>query len=254
MGSDDGTAEAIRLAYNRSAAAWMSGPDTLYGRLAEALLTAAPLPMAGARVLDLGAGTGVAGRAAIAAGARQVVAVDIAESMLRAVGGSSGRMLPVVADATHLPFTAQAFDIVCAAFCLGHLPDPVAALKEARRVGRTIVASAFAAGWTHPAKAAVDDALGEFGYSAPARDAGAPLCGGRPAARPPGARPAGIADRSRRGRISARPARFLHGARIVVVDRGNRRRPREQPPAGAGRGPGRTTRARDRPAGNGTAP
>jgi SAM-dependent methyltransferase len=169
VGSDDGTAEAIRLAYNRSAAAWMSGPDTLYGRLAEALLTAAPLPMAGARVLDLGAGTGVAGRAAIAAGARQVVAVDIAEDMLRSgLGATAGVVLPVVADATHLPFTAQAFDIVCAAFCLGHLPDPVAALKEARRVGRSIVASAFAAGWTHPAKAAVDDALGEFGYSAPA--------------------------------------------------------------------------------------
>ena len=168
MESGDATAEAIRLAYNRSAAAWAQGPDALYGRLAEAMLTAAPFTLAGARVLDVGAGTGVAGRAAIGAGARQVVAVDIAEHMLRtAVGESGGLVLPVVADATHLPFADQTFEIVCAAFCLGHLPDPVVGLREARRVGWSIVASAFAAGWTHPAKAVVDDALAEFGYTAP---------------------------------------------------------------------------------------
>lgn len=161
-------AEAMRLAYNRSAAAWAAGPDVLYGRLAEVLVTAAPLPMVGATVLDVGAGTGVAGRAAIAAGARHVVSVDIAERMLRVIGDAPGRVLPVVADATHLPFADRAFEIVCAAFCLGHLPDPVAALLEARRVGRSIVASAFAAGWTHPAKSVVDDVLGEFGYTAPA--------------------------------------------------------------------------------------
>jgi SAM-dependent methyltransferase len=165
--SDGGTAEAIRLAYNSSAAAWALGPDALYGRLAEVLVTAVPVPMTGARMLDVGAGTGVAGRAALAAGARQVVAVDIAERMLRAIGQSGGRVLPVVADATHLPFSDRSFEIVCAAFCLGHLPDPVAALREARRVGRSIVASAFAAGWTHPAKAVVDGVLGEFGYTAP---------------------------------------------------------------------------------------
>ena len=163
------TAEAIRLAYNRSAAAWALGPDVLYGRLAEAMLTAVPLTLAGARVLDLGAGTGVAGRAAIAAGASQVVAVDIAEHMLRtALGESGGLVPPVVADAIHLPFADGSFDIVCAAFCLGHLPDPVAALRETRRVGRSVVASAFAAGWTHPAKAVVEDALSELGYTAPA--------------------------------------------------------------------------------------
>jgi SAM-dependent methyltransferase len=165
--SGDATAGAIRLAYNSSASAWAVGPDALYGRLAEVLLTAAPLPISGAAVLDLGAGTGVAGRAAIAAGARRVVAVDVAECMLRAVDESGGRVLPVVADATHLPFADQSFEIVCAAFCLGHLPDPVAALREARRVGRSMVASAFAAGWTHPAKTVVDDALAEFGYTAP---------------------------------------------------------------------------------------
>ncbi len=169
MDTEDPTAEAIRLAYNRSAQAWSAGPDALYGRLAEAMLAAAPLTMVGATVLDVGAGTGVAGRAAIAAGARQVVAVDIAEHMLRiAIGESAGLMSAVVGDAVHLPFADQSFDIVCAAFSLGHLQDPVAALREARRVGGSVVASAFAVGWTHPAKAAVEDALGEWGYAAPA--------------------------------------------------------------------------------------
>ena len=98
-----------------------------------------------------------------------MVAVDIAEHMLRtAVGESGGLVLPVVADAIHLPFADGSFDIVCAAFCLGHLPDPVAALRETRRVGRSVVASAFAAGWNHPAKAVVEDALRELGYTAPA--------------------------------------------------------------------------------------
>jgi len=169
MDTEDAIADAIRTAYNGSAAAWAQGPDALYGRLAEAMLAAAPLTLAGTRVLDVGAGTGVAGRAALTAGARQVVAVDIAEQMLRSARGASGGLvLSVVADAVHLPFADQSFDIACAAFSLGHLSDPVGALREARRVAGSIVASAFAAGWSHPAKAVVDDALGEFGYTAPA--------------------------------------------------------------------------------------
>lgn len=167
MGSHGPTVDAMRAAYNRSAVAWTGGPDAVYGRLAEVLVTAGPIPMTGARVLDVGAGTGAAGRAAIAAGAGQVIAVDIAERMLRALGESGSRVQLVVADAAHLPFADRAFEIVCAAFCLGHLPDPVAALREARRVGRSIVASAFEAGWTHPAKAVVDDVLAEFGFTAP---------------------------------------------------------------------------------------
>jgi SAM-dependent methyltransferase len=152
-------------AYDASAAAWASGPEAVYARLAEVLVAASPVPAGGARVLDLGAGTGVAGRAAVAAGAADVVAVDIAAGMLRRGAGPSR---PVVADAAALPFRADAFALVVAACCLGHLPDPVAALRETRRVGAAVVASAFEAGWTHPAKAAVEDTLGRFGYRPPA--------------------------------------------------------------------------------------
>ena len=107
----------------------------------------------------------MAGQAALAAGARQVVAVDLSEGMLRR-GGAGGR--PVAADAVALPFRDGSFDLVLAAFCLNHLDSLAAGLTEARRVGAAIAASMFAPGWTHPAKDAVDDAVRSFGYQAPA--------------------------------------------------------------------------------------
>ena len=58
----------VRAAYETAAAGWADGPGQVYGPLARALVGAAPVPVAGGRVLDLGAGTGVAGRAALAAG------------------------------------------------------------------------------------------------------------------------------------------------------------------------------------------
>jgi hypothetical protein len=58
--------------------------------------------------------------------------------------------------------------VVVAAFCLNHMTSIVAGLREARRVGAAIAASTFAAGWSHPAKAAVDDALGAAGFRPPA--------------------------------------------------------------------------------------
>ena len=155
----------MRAAYDRSADAWASGPGPVYERLAEVLVAASPIRLSGARVLDLGAGTGVAGQAARAAGAADVVAVDVAEAMLRTARGSAR---PVLADAVALPFRDASFGLVIAACCLGHLPDPVAALRETRRVATAVVASAFEAGWTHPAKAAVDDALCRYGFRAPA--------------------------------------------------------------------------------------
>jgi SAM-dependent methyltransferase len=156
---------AVRASYDAAAGGWASGPGPMYDRLAAALIAATPVPLAGCRVLDLGAGTGAAGRAALAAGAAQVVAADLAMGMLRAAGPA---LHPVVADAAALPFRAGSFDLVAAAFCLNHLPDPAAALAEARRVGAALAASTFAPGWSHPAKDAVDAALRPFGYREPA--------------------------------------------------------------------------------------
>jgi SAM-dependent methyltransferase len=158
------TDSQIQAAYDRSAVAWTAGPEQVYARLAQRLVDTATVPLEGARVLDLGAGTGVASRASLAGGAAVVVAVDIAVGMLRRCGPA---IRPVVADAGALPFTSHSFDLVVAAFSLGHVADPVRALRETRRVADALLVSAFAPGWTHPAKAAVDGALAQFGFSPP---------------------------------------------------------------------------------------
>ncbi len=155
----------LRAAYSDAAGAWASGPERAYAALAQALIAAAGVPVRGQRVLDLGAGTGVVGRAALAAGARQVVAVDFAAGMLRHAGQA---LHPVAADATALPFRDHSFGLVLMAFCLSHLPDPAAGLAEVHRAGRALAASSFAPGWSHPAKAATDEALRSFGYQPPA--------------------------------------------------------------------------------------
>jgi len=167
-GAGGGAAELtadVRAAYDTSAGEWASGPEQVYALLARELLASADVPLDGRLVLDVGAGTGVAARAALAAGARLVVAVDLAAGMLRR---ASGPLHPVAADVTALPFRDGTFDTVLAAFCLNHLRDIAAALSEARRVGTAIAASVFAPGWTHPAKSAVDEALRPFGYRPPA--------------------------------------------------------------------------------------
>ena len=155
----------VRAGYDAAAEEWADGPGQMYTQLATVLVASAPVPLAGRRVLDLGAGAGVAGRAALAAGARQVVGVDLSLGMLRR-GDAAWR--PVAADAVALPFRDGSFDLVLAAFCLNHLDSLAAGLAEARRVGAAIAASLFAPGWTHPAKDAVDDVLRSFGYHPPA--------------------------------------------------------------------------------------
>jgi ubiquinone/menaquinone biosynthesis C-methylase UbiE len=159
-----GMSADLRTAYDAAAQLWAEGPEHVYATLAHGLAAAAGARLAGGRVLDLGAGTGVAGRAALTAGARSVVSADPALGMLRRCGAQAH---PVAADATALPFRDRSFDLVLAAFCLGHLARPDAGLREVRRVSSGLAASSFAPDWTHPAKAAVDEVLGSFGYRPP---------------------------------------------------------------------------------------
>lgn len=152
--------DAIREAYDAAAPAWRDGPARLYARLAAAL--ADGLDLAGAAVLDAGAGSGVAGDAARRAGAARVVAVDLAAAIL-----PRPPALAVAADVARLPFAERSFDVALAAFSLGHLTDPVPALAELRRVAPVLAASAFAEGWTHPAKDVVEQVLAGHGYRPP---------------------------------------------------------------------------------------
>jgi ubiquinone/menaquinone biosynthesis C-methylase UbiE len=154
----------VREAYDASASSWRHGPASVYARFADALLAVAPVDLAGARVLDVGAGTAVAAQAALARGATAAVATDVAAAMLE---GRPAGLPAVLADAARLPFPDGTFDLVTAAFCLGHLPDPAAAVTEIRRVGAAVVASAFVPGPGHPVKAAVDEAFARVGFTLP---------------------------------------------------------------------------------------
>jgi len=160
----DGVRDDIGAAYDASAAAWRDRPAQVYARLAAALLDAAPQRVAGARVLDLGAGTGVASAAALERGAVSAVATDLAPGMLQ---GLPAPVRVVVGDAAALPFADRSFDLVLAAMVLGHLPDPARAVREARRVAPALLASAFDPAWAHPAKSAVDAAMTGFGFESP---------------------------------------------------------------------------------------
>jgi ubiquinone/menaquinone biosynthesis C-methylase UbiE len=155
----------VAAAYSATGAAWQAGPGPIYDRLAEVLVETSPVPVRGAWALDLGAGTGAATRALLAAGAAAVVAVDAAHGML--AQNAARRPPAVVGDALGLPFNAAAFDVTVAAFSLNHLTDPAAGLREAARVtrpGGAVMASAYAADDDHPVKEAVEAALAARGW------------------------------------------------------------------------------------------
>jgi SAM-dependent methyltransferase len=156
--------DAVVAAYSATGGAWESGPGRLYNRLAEVLVSSSPVPLAGRTVLDLGAGTGAASRAIAAAGGR-ALALDAAVGMLDV--DRSARPPAMAADVRVLPVRDAAVDGVVAAFSLNHVDDPVAALRECRRVcapGAPVVFSSYAVDEPHPVKAAVAGALAEHGF------------------------------------------------------------------------------------------
>jgi len=99
-------------------------------------LVAAVAPSFGARVLDLGAGTGVAAQAAVAAvgPGGTVVAADPSSALLRRADGP--RVHRVAAGAPGLPFADHAFDAVIANLVIGHFADYTVALADLVRVLR----------------------------------------------------------------------------------------------------------------------
>ena len=157
----------VARAYDAAATLWAEGPAPIYYRLAEMLCDRAPIPLAGALVLDLGSGTGAATAAAEQRGA-VVIALDVAPGMLAVRDDPS---VPGVAgDARSLPFAAGSFDAVVASFSLNHLEEPTQGLAEARRVlrpGGGFVAAVYAEGDVHPAKGAAEAAAAKRGWSEP---------------------------------------------------------------------------------------
>jgi ubiquinone/menaquinone biosynthesis C-methylase UbiE len=155
-----------RAAYDAASATWDRGPSVVYARLAEALLDRAP-DLAGRRVLDVGSGSGAASTIVRRRGGHPV-AIDESIGMARA--SNQAGTPSVQGDAGSLPFGGAAFDVVVAAFVVNHLDDPVAALREANRVlrpGGVLLASTFAAGPDHAAKAVVDATAADLGWRPP---------------------------------------------------------------------------------------
>ena len=96
---------------------------------------AAVAPQRGERVLDLAAGTGTSSQPFADAGAT-VVPCDFSLGMLQ-VGKAAKPHLPFTAgDGTRLPFADGTFDAVTISFGLRNIVDPLAGLRELRRVTR----------------------------------------------------------------------------------------------------------------------
>ena len=92
-------------------------------------------PQFGERVLDLAAGTGTSSEPFEERGAF-VVPCDFSLGMLK-VGKQARPHLPFTAgDGTRLPFADDSFDAVTISFGLRNIVDPVARLRELRRVTR----------------------------------------------------------------------------------------------------------------------
>jgi SAM-dependent methyltransferase len=152
--------------YAGAAEAWATQASAVYSRLARALVDDCPVPLDGARVLDLGAGTGVVSEVASAAGAA-VFAADLSLDML--AYGRYHRPPAAVADAFALPFKAATFDAVLAGCLVNHFEEPALVLRAAAstvRSGGAVVVSSFASA-PDPLKDAVDGVAARHGWKAP---------------------------------------------------------------------------------------
>ena len=148
--------ETMRDQWQRAAAAWHHWSPVLeawLGPVTARMLDLAQLGL-GARVLDVGAGTG---EPALSAAARvgptgAVLATDISDNTLafagreaRARGLSEAAFRTQVMDGEHLSVADASFDVALSRLGLIYFPDRVRGLTEMRRVlvpgGRAVVAS-----------------------------------------------------------------------------------------------------------------
>ena len=93
---------------------------------------------AGDRVLDVGCGTGFATEGLLAR-TDDVHGLDQSVHQLRRAWAKLGKHDPVsfyLGDAERLPFADDAFDVVWSSGSIEYWPDPVATLRECRRVTR----------------------------------------------------------------------------------------------------------------------
>ena len=137
---------------------WVEAPHPVItrDRLREVLA-----PRSGERILEIGPGTGyytldmaewLAPGTADLGGGGLVEIFDLQQEFLdhvmaRAVERGLANVVPTQGDATALPYADASIDAVVLTAVLGEIPDPLAALREIRRVlkpdGRLIVGELF---------------------------------------------------------------------------------------------------------------
>jgi demethylmenaquinone methyltransferase/2-methoxy-6-polyprenyl-1,4-benzoquinol methylase len=123
--------DAVARRYDVTNDVLSMGQDRRWRR--EVIAAVDPLP--GEKVLDLAAGTGTSSQPFAERGAT-VVPCDFSLGMLQ-VGKEARPHLPFTAgDGTRLPFADGTFDAVTISFGLRNIVDPVAGLREMRRVTR----------------------------------------------------------------------------------------------------------------------
>ena len=119
--------------------AWRAGLGSDLALLHEAAAEIGTLP-AGARVLDVPTGSGVALRGLRPGQGLDLVALDISTTMLRRAGATAARLgvadqvTPILADVGDLPFDDASFDLVVSFTGLHCFRDPHRAIGEMVRV------------------------------------------------------------------------------------------------------------------------
>lgn len=143
--SERSTAEHARE-WTGMASAYARGLAGVYAGLVEPVLDTvdARVALAGARLLDVGCGTGRLVAAAVARGA-QVTGVDPAADMRELTRAAAPQATVLEGLAPTLPVAPDSMDVVTADFVLDHAGDPRAAVADFVRVTRSggVVAAAI---------------------------------------------------------------------------------------------------------------
>jgi ubiquinone/menaquinone biosynthesis C-methylase UbiE len=129
--------------FDRAAATYDVAAFPFFTPFGEALVEFANLEP-GARVLDVGCGTGAALLPASRIASR-AVGIELSPAMAARAREAVPAAEVVVGDASQLPFADGEFDVVLSSFTVFFMPDPSAALREWARVlapgGRIVTAT-----------------------------------------------------------------------------------------------------------------